>query len=126
MDNFSLNVREDINVDTIAQRLAEIYNVKGYTVTVTKFNNSVSVNFEKGLGGINTVLGMGVSVKANISVTNGVLNVTFSDAEWTSKIIGYAVGWFLCWIPIVTAVIGTINQLELPKSIGSDIRMIIN
>ena len=126
MDNsLIINVSEGTTLDGIAQRLVELYYAKGYTVTVTTFNNSTSISFEKDIGGINTILGLGVGIKANLTLNNGVLYVTYSDAEWTSKIIGAIIGWFLCWIPIVTAVIGTVKQMDVSKNISNDIRMIV-
>ena len=126
MDNsLIINVSEGTTLDGIAQRLVELYYAKGYTVTVTTFNNSTSISFEKDIGGINTILGLGGGIKANLTLNIGVLYVTYRDAEWTSKIIGAIIGWFLCWIPIVTAVIGTVKQMDLSKNISNDIRMIV-
>ena len=51
------------------------------------------------------------------------LIVSFSDGDWTSKIIGFAVGLFCC-IPFVTAIIGTLRQLSLPKDIENDITVL--
>ncbi len=59
-------------------------------------------------------------------VNNGVLNITFTDAEWTSKIIGAVIGWFLCLIPLITAIIGVVRQTSLPKNIENDVRMMIS
>ena len=53
-------------------------------------------------------------------VANGVLSINFSDGDWTGKIIGLVVGWFICLIPFITAIIGCVKQSQLPKSIGND------
>ena len=60
----------------------------------------------------------------NFSRMNNTVSVNFSDGDWTGKIIGFVVGWFLCFIPCITAAIGTARQLSLPKSIGNDATMI--
>ena len=126
MDNsLIINVPEGTTVDGIAQRLVDLYNSKGFTATANCFNNSISISFEKDMGGINTITGLGVAIKANLTLNNGTLYVSYTEAEWTSKIVGAVIGWFLCWIPIVTAIIGAIKQNDLPKNISNDIRRIV-
>lgn len=123
-DNVMFNVKENFNMEAFAARLADTYRGKGYTVNVMNMNGIYSLTFDKGTGGANTLLGLGEGIKANITWMNGAVNINFTDAEWTSKIIGIGVGWFLCLVPFVTAIIGTTRQLSLPKSIGNDAMMI--
>ncbi len=123
--NLMINVAEDTQVEKIAEDLAEMYRAKGFTVMVAKMKNAVSVTFDKGTGGINMLLGMGLGIKANITVNNGTLMVSYSDGDWTGKIIGCVVGWFLCMVPLVTAIIGSLNQSKLPKEINNDIMMLV-
>ena len=119
-----LNVNPSFDMDVFVGRLTDTYRIKGYNVSVVNMNGAYIVTFEKGTGGINTLLGLGESVKATCMCTNGMLTVSYSDAEWTSKIIGGVVGWFLCLIPFITAIIGAVHQLQLPKSISNDATMI--
>lgn len=123
-DNTMFNVKPTFDMEAFAARLADTYKAKGYTVNVVSMNGSYSISFDKGTGGINTLLGMGEGIKANITRMNDTVSINFSDAEWTSKIIGFVVGWFLCMIPFVTAIIGTTRQLSLPKTIANDATMI--
>ena len=123
-DNVMFNVSPTFNLDDFVAKLTETYQSKGFTVTPVNLNGSSMITFEKGVGGINTLLGLGVGIKANITLSNGTLNISFTEAEWTSKIIGLAVGWFLCLIPFITAIVGCINRMDLPKAIGSDARTI--
>lgn len=124
--NFMLNVSPEFNMEAFSEQLANLYRARGYVVTVANVNGNAIISFEKNVGGINTILGLGEGVKANCMVNNGVLNVTFTDAEWTSKIIGAVIGWFLCLIPLITAIIGVVRQTSLPKNIENDIRMMIS
>ena len=119
------NIGPNFDMDVFVKRLSETYAAKGYTVNAVKIGPAYSVSFEKDLGGINTILGMGEGIKANITQTQETVNITFSDAEWTSKIIACVVGWFLCWIPIITGIIGFLRQTDLPKSISNDANLII-
>ncbi|MBQ8532091.1 MAG: hypothetical protein IJ432_01500 [Clostridia bacterium] len=124
--NFMLNVSPEFNMEAFSEQLANLYRARGYVVTVANMNGNAIISFEKNIGGINTVLGLGEGVKANCMVNNGVLNITFTDAEWTSKIIGAVIGWFLCLIPLITAIIGVVRQTSLPKNIENDVRMMIS
>ncbi len=124
-DNLMLNVSAETDLNLVAERLAETYRMKGFQVSVANLNNSVMLTFDKGTGGINTVLGMGLGIKVTLSLKDNVLMVNYSEAEWTSKIIGIAVGWFLCLIPFITGIVGAMNQSKLPKEISNDITMIV-
>ena len=122
--NLFLNVGENFDIDTFSNKLADTYRAKGYGVNVVNMNGNYIVAIEKDLGGINTVLGLGEGIKANIIYTNGNLCINYSDEEWTSKIIGLVVGWFCCLIPFITAIIGIAKQVSLPKNITSDATML--
>lgn len=124
-DNVMFNVSNDFDINVFAERLADTYRAKGYNVSIASLNNSVVMSFEKDLGGLNSLLGMGEGIKATIIRANGgAVAINFSDEEWTSKIIGLAVGWVLCFIPFITAIVGCSRQSSLPRSIGNDAMMI--
>lgn len=122
-ETFMLNVSENFNLYAVTQQLADMYRAKGFTVNIVNFNNSVILEFDKGVGGINMILGMDLGIKATFTVTGNTLMVNYSDAAWTGKIIGFCIGWFVCFVPLITAIIGTINQSKLPKEINSAITM---
>lgn len=124
-ENFMMNVSAEFDVGLLAQKLTDTYRMKGYTANMFSLGKEYTVKIEKGTGGINTLLGLGEAITANISLTGDVLTVSFIDAEWLGKIIGLVTGWFLCMIPFITAIIGTTRQLSLPKEIAKDIRMIV-
>ena len=123
-NNVMFNVSPTFNLDVFATRLADTYRAKGYVVNVASMGTSYSITFDKGTGGINTILGMGEGIKANITLTGNALNISFTDEEWTGKIVALVIGWFLCWVPIITGIIGIIRQTSLPKEIGTDATMI--
>lgn len=123
-DNLMLNVAENFDVNAMAQQLADMYRAQGFTVNVANMKNSVIMEFDKGVGGINMILGMDLGVKATMTVNNNTLMVNYSDAAWTGKIIGLAVGWIICFVPFITAIIGCIKQSKFPKEISSNITML--
>ena len=77
-------------------------------------------------GGANYLFGLGQGITATLTVQKQTLMVTYSDAEWTGKIIGIAVGWFLCLIPFITGIIGAVRQSKLPDTITADIQCLIS
>lgn len=124
-DSLMVNVPENFNLEAMTQQLADMYRSKGFTVNVANLNNSVILEFDKGVGGINMILGMDLGIKATCSINNNNLIVNYSNAAWTGKIIGICVGWFLCLVPFITAIIGAIKQSKFPKEISNDITMMI-
>ena len=96
---------------------------QGYNVMATPMGpTSGTLQVSKDNDGIKQFLGMGVSCDVSLTVVNNVLNVNI-QSEWTNKIIAMAVGWFLCWIPFITGIIGCVNQNSLPGKIKSTINV---
>ncbi len=126
-DNLMINVDESLSITELAEQLAGIYRNKGFSVVVTNLKNGAStLVFDKGVGGINLLLGMGLGITATMTRNNGMLAVIYSDAEWMGKVIGLGVGWFLCLVPFLTAIVGSVKQLGLAKEINKDITMLAN
>ncbi len=126
-DNLMIKVDESLSITELAEQLAGIYRNKGFSVVVTNLKNGAStLVFDKGVGGINLLLGMGLGITATMTRNNGMLAVIYSDAEWMGKVIGLGVGWFLCLVPFLTAIVGSVKQLGLAKEINKDITMLAN
>jgi len=124
-NDFMVNVSENFDLDAMANEIAERYQAKGFNVRVLKMKKGLKITFDKNTGGINMLLGMGQGITATCMLTgkdSDMLNVTFSEGDWMGKIIGCSVGWFVCIIPVITAVIGITRQLSLPKDITNDIQ----
>lgn len=127
--SFMLNVSENFNLETFAEEFVENYQGKGYNVRKMKMKNGVKLTVEKGVGGINTLLGMGQGITATCTIhgkEKDSLSVNLSDGDWMGKIIGLAVGWLLCLIPFITSIVGIIRQTSLEKSVSDDIQMLIS
>ncbi len=128
-NNFMANVSEGFDIVNFAEEIAAKYMAQGFTANVIKMKRNVKIKFSKGCGGINTILGMGQGITADLMLSgkeSDTLSVSFSDGDWTSKIIACVIGWFLCFIPVITGVIGIIHQLSLPKNIENDMQMLLN
>ena len=124
-NSFVLNVRNGFDLGMFCQNVAQFYQTQGFVVNVGMFGpGNAQITFDKNTGGINTILGLGIGLKANIMYNGNALSVSFTDAEWTGKIIGIVVGPYLCLIPIVTAIVGIIKQSDFPKQLQNDMTMI--
>jgi len=108
---------------TIAQ-LQQLYSGKGFYVTAIPYNSGVSVEFSKDDSGFKKWIGLALGIRANISISNGYLYISFTDAEWTGKIVAIAVGWFMCLVPLITGIIGAVAQNDFPRLIANDIQML--
>ena len=91
-DNLMLNVAENFDVNAMAQQLADMYRAQGFTVNVANMNNSVIMEFDKGVGGINMLLGMDLGIKATMTVngtavTGNAFTTSGTDAEDTQVTI---------------------------------------
>lgn len=119
-----INVGPQFNMDSFLQQLASLYQSRGFMVTTTPFGSNASIKFDKNVGGINMLLGLGQGATANCTLNNNVLTINYTNEDWSGKIIGLAVGWLLCFIPFVTSVVGIVRQLQLTKEISADAAMI--
>ena len=68
-------------------------------------------------------MGLGVECSVTLTVMNGSALMVNIESVWTNKIVALIIGWFLCWIPCVTGIIGCLSQSELPKKIQMALQM---
>ncbi len=126
-DTLMMNVPENFDLAAMAEKVKEDFQMKGFTVSIMKMKNSVRIKFDRKCGGINMLLGLGQGITVTCMVQGGDnLVVNYSDGDWTGKIVGLVVGWFLCSIPFWTALVGSFKQLGLPKKINDSIMMAVN
>ena len=116
---------QGFNLNNMVSMVVQIYQQKGFAVTVTPFETGVTMDFLKDKDGIKQFVGLTLGIRATVIVSERLLTINFTNPEWTSKIIGFAVGWACCFITAVTAIIGTVQQIDLPNSIGNDIQVSI-
>ena len=119
-------ITPNFNMQELTKQITQIYQAKGFSVIAIPIGTGVSITFSKNDSGIQKFIGLSLGIKANIMLQNEHIIVNFSDAEWTGKIIGFAIGWILCFIPFIIAIVGSIQQSDLPKSIGTDIQMLVS
>lgn len=116
----------NLDIQDLVGRITQMYQAKGFAVMAMPVGAGASIDFRKDDSGIKKYIGLALGIKANIMPQDGNLIVNFTDAEWTGKIVGLAVGWVFCLIPFITAIVGCVNQSGLPQSIGNDIRMLVS
>lgn len=128
-NNFMVNVSKNFDLDSMTTKITEMYQAKGFSVRTFKMKNGIKITVEKGVGGINMLLGMGQGITATCMLSGkekDTLSVNLSNGDWMGKIIAIVAGFFLCFVPIVTGVVGIVRQTNLQKDIENDLQMAIN
>lgn len=121
-NTFMTNVPDTFTLEYLGQELTKSFQQKGYIVTTAlSGTDNLRVRLEKNCGGINLLMGLGKGITASCSLQNNTLVVNYLEGDWIGKIIGLAVGWILCFIPFITAIIGCIQQVGLPNEINMEI-----
>lgn len=129
--DFIVNVAGNFDIASFSHNLAGIYRSRGFSVNIFPLESGCVLNLNKDTGGANAIIGLGVGIKVTLFVHNGILSVSFSDEEWVSKITAICVGFFfsafvLPLALVITGVIGITKQLELSKTVHSDIIVILS
>ena len=113
--NYPFNPETDLN--SVIQAIALTMETQGFETNIQMITPQTGVlTVKKDREGFMNILGMGLECRVNFASINGQLSVNI-DSEWTNKIIAVAVGWFVCFIPVITGIVGTVNQISLPDKI---------
>lgn len=116
-------LRPDADLFAVIKAVALTMETQGYEANIQMISPQSGVlTVKKDREGFINTLGMGLECRVNFAAINGQLSVNI-DSEWTNKIIAVAVGWFVCFIPVITGVVGAVNQLSLPDKIFTAINM---
>lgn len=73
----------------------------------------------------NSILGLGLESRVAITVSDNVMTLSMGS-EWTNKVVALIIGWFLCWVPVITGIVGLINQSCLPDKIFTAFNLAAN
>ena len=110
----------------VIQSTALAMEAQGYKATIQMIGPNAGVlTITKGREGFSNIMGLGLECRANFSAINDQLTVNI-DSEWANKVIAIAVGWFVCFIPVITGAVGTVSQLTLPDKIFNGIGMSVS
>jgi len=119
-------LRADADLYAVIHQVALTMETQGFQANVQMLSPQTGVlTIQKDREGFQNVLGLGLECRANFSSINGQLSVNI-DGEWTNKIIAVAVGWFICFVPIITGIVGAVNQLSLPDKIFNAVNMAVS
>lgn len=121
----AFSLPQNFDLQNVVGRLGRSFQLKGYAVRSYPVGAGACLEISRNVGGLNTVIGRCEGLKINFMPGANLLNVSFSDEQWTDKIIGFVVGWFTCWIPWVFTAIGAYNQYQLPKTVENELRIIL-
>lgn len=116
----------DADLYAVVQATALTMDAQGYQTNIQMIGPGAGVlTISKSRDGFSNIIGLGLECRANFSVLNGQLSVNI-DSEWANKVIAIAVGWFICFIPVITGVVGTVSQLTLPDKIFNAVNMAVS
>ena len=106
--NVSVPVKEGFDFQGLISKFSDSYRANGYNVlTNPAFGTQAQkITLEKDNAGANNLLGLGIQESINFTWANGVLNVAFEDECATNRYLALGVGWFLCFVPFVTGLVG--------------------
>lgn len=115
---FNLPMNANFNMQNMVILAEQQLRAQGYeTSSAVMSAANATITVSKDRDGIKNFMGLGIECTVNITVMgNGMLTVNV-ESEWTNKIVALIVGWFLCWIPCVTGIIGCVNQSSLPNKV---------
>ncbi len=113
----------NFSMDGLVAHLGNYFTSLGYSYTPAIMGEVTTIHMEKNVGGIHWITGLGQQADVTINVFQGGVNVTVGGEYWTDKIIAYVLGGFTCGITLVTAIIGTINQVQLPNKVQEQINV---
>lgn len=114
----TLKLNPGTNLATLIDIAAQNLSMQGFDVKSQVMGpGAAEIIVSKDREGIkNSILGLGVECRVAITIADNILNLSISS-EWTNKIVALVIGWFLCWIPIITGIVGLVNQSGLPDKI---------
>lgn len=116
-------ISENFNINAALEQLKTNLKAQGYEVEAIPMGESAaSLNVSKDNDGFKKFVGLGVECTVTLTKMGNNTIMANVESSWTNKIIAFCIGWFLCWIPIITAIIGCINQSDLPKKITTVIQ----
>ena len=110
----------------VIQATALTMDAQGYQTNIQMIGPNAGVlTVTKNREGFANIMGLGLECRANFSAINDQLTVNI-DSEWANKIIAIAVGWFVCFIPVITGAVGSVSQVTLPDKIFNGIGMAVS
>ncbi len=121
---YQLPVNSNMNaiIEIASQNLSmQGFDVKSQIIGPT----AAEIIITKDRDGLKNFLGLGLESRIAVTATGESINLSISD-EWVNKIIALVVGWFLCWIPIITGIIGLVNQYSLSEKIDTAFNLAVN
>lgn len=121
----SFALTPDFDLQSVVGQLGVMFQRKGYHVRSYPLGAGACLELAKNKGGLNAVIGRCEGLKVHFMPGATMLNVSFSEEEWTDKVIAFVVGWFSCGITWITGLVGLYNQSRLPKEVESGLRLIL-
>lgn len=122
----TLKLNPGTNLSSLIDIAAQNLSMQGFDVKSQVMGPcAAEIIVSKDREGLKNFLGLGVECRVAITASDDMLTLSIGS-EWTNKIVALVIGWFLCWIPVVTGIIGLVNQLGLPDKIFTAFNLATN
>ncbi len=123
--NQMIPVSENFNLDAFCEKLSDEFRSKGYNVVLSPAVNGTmrQVTIEKDNEGIKNFVGLGTQEEITFSHSNNTLIANYNDGCQTMRFVSIGIGWFLCFIPFITGIIGLSNHSNFLKNVQNSVMM---
>lgn len=116
-----IEISRNFSFEKLEEAITEIYEVKGYSVNISRMNNAMKITVQKSVGLLKKKRAV-----ARIAVYGNKLRLSCSEAdgEWIDNIACGILGLFLCGIPTIEAVIVMLSQLSLNDALFNEVEFL--
>ncbi len=116
--NVTIALAADKDLNKVIELAKQQLQSQGYEAVGTVMsNNMATLTVQKDRDGIKNIIGLGVESKATITVMGNNTATVNVESEWGNKILACAVGWFVCFVPFITGLVGCSSQSGLQNKL---------
>lgn len=116
--NVTIAMAADKDLNQIIELAKQQLQSQGYeAVGAVMSNNMATLTVQKDRDGIKNIIGLGIESKATITVMGNNTATVNVESEWGNKILACAVGWFVCFVPFFTGLVGCSSQSGLQNKL---------
>ena len=117
---------EGANLADVVSKAVTTLQEQGYDVVSTLMGeNAANITVSKDNDGIKKFIGLGLESRVNVMRNGNSLTLTI-EGDWVFKWVAVGIGWFLCFVPFITGIIGMASQSSLPNKINDAFMMAVN
>ncbi len=113
----NIPVSQGNNINTVIDGTFKRLMLLGYeAVPSVVSSKTATIAVRKNCTKLYNFLGMSAEAKVTVMVVGDMIDVTV-DNVWTNKSLAIALGWLLCFVPVVTGILGVVEQKTLSDNV---------